>query len=222
MNKMIKAFAVLVGVIFFVSHLNAWIYFNGVEVKDGVSSGNQARAASLDSENNDLSGLIVKGASHFIQAGHAIFSLLNEAEMSGIGGFSFLKAPKAAESAAEHLEIARTTYIQTLSIIKEMNFDQELVCRLKEFDYQGFAALKKLHPDVMERVASLMSQGNIMTVYEKAPRDIEGILNTLSPIANTIQQGIVPKIEDIRTLYLQYSDNMLFGFYVSMVFSEIQ
>ncbi len=222
MSKIIKALAVLVGVFFFVSHVNAWIYFNGVEVKDGVSSGSQAQIASLDSENNDLSGLVVKGASHFIQAGHAIFSLLNEAEMSGIGGFSFLRAPKAAESAAEHLEIAQTSYIQTLSMIKEMNFDQELTCRLKEFDYHGFAALKKLHPDVMEKVASFMSQGNILIVYEKAPRDIEGILNTLRPIANTIQQGIVPKIEDIRSLYLQYSDSMLFGFYVSLVFSEIQ
>lgn len=217
MNKTIKILVILCVLIFIVSPLRGFLYFNQTEAQGGSS-----QSDNLNKESDTINRFIVLGASHFLKSGSALFSLLNETEMSEAGGYDFEKAGSAVGSAAKHLSSARATYIRIVGMMKAMNVDQALLGRLREFDYAGYARLKGLHPDVMAEVASLMSRGDKVALYERALNDIEDLLNVIGPIQKTIQQGIIPKIEDIRTLYLKYSDSMLFGFYVSLVFSEIR
>lgn len=225
MNKTIKTMIILCGMLIFVLPLDGVIWWNGYEHQTATTANTTEdtyQTSSLSKTNHDVRSLIVMAASHFLKSGSAIFSLLNEAEMSDIGRFDFVQANRASESAATHLSNARTIYVQIVGLIKTMNVDQALLGRLREFDYVGYAHFKGLHPGVMAQIASLMSRGDMAFLYEKALNDIEDLLNVIGPIRRTIQQGIVPKIEDIRNLYLKYSDTMLRGFYVSLVFSEIR
>jgi len=52
--------------------------------------------------------------------------------------------------------------------------------------------------------------------------NIDQILNALQQIQATVQSRVVPDIENLRVLFQLHSDSMLFGYYSSLVFYELQ
>ena len=52
--------------------------------------------------------------------------------------------------------------------------------------------------------------------------DLNRLLKSVSGVREDIKNHISPGIEDLRTIYQQYSDFIQFGYYSSLVFAEIR
>ena len=175
-----------------------------------------------NNDDNKTTQSITNGAANFLQSYSNILILLNESELSEAVGFNFYIARTAANKALISLKYSREQYMQALLVMKSANFESSAIQKLQEFDYDKLVEYRQLNPCIMNRVSGFLSKGDLAGLFEKALKDMDATIDNLSPIRNCLQQDIIPDLEDLRKLYQQYSDFMTFGYYCSLVFSEIK
>ena len=212
MTKWIKIFLVIVMLMVFVFRAEAvWVLNDPPPGCVGCER----------SVSQDESALIL-GAASMLQSYSDFLLLLNESELSDIQGFDFVRAENVARAALEKLEIAQYNYYDSISILSGRNFDELLIAKLVDFDYEGYRTENELQSETMYRVAYYLSHGDVVGTYEAAYKDIGKMIATLSPVLTDIRLGVVPKVEKLQKIYQQYSDFMQFGYYASLVFAEIR
>lgn len=185
----------------------------------GNSIGGGAGGTESSSE---AESFVIDGASYFLRSYSDIFLLLNESEAGLKTGFNLDRAHQQVQSALSMVLLSRSSYSRALVAIRSMDFDPGWMQALKAFDYQGLAAARHLHPIVMDRVAGFLKSGDVIGLYQQFMDDLKTMSTSLLNIDKDAKKGIVPGMETLRTLYQDYSDFMLFGYYTSLVFSEIE
>jgi hypothetical protein len=181
---------------------------------DCLIDANQENAGVIDS-------LIVDGAANFLDSYSCFLRLLKESEISR-GPIDYQKAKELIDSLAPYLEAAKENYAAAFSLMKGSSLDPAKLQTLETFDYDGFAAGRRLHSDGMNQVAAFLVKGDIKGVYRKIIDDLGGLLKGIGAVREGIKNHTSPGMEDLRTLYQQYSDLMQFGYYSSLVFAEIK
>ncbi len=212
MTKWIKIFLVLISLIVFFSHANAYWVLN--DPPPGC--------VGCDNITPESDEPLIQGASFLLQSYSDYLMLLNESELSPIKGFDLPRVETLARTALEKLETAQFYYQKSIQILATRKFDGESIRRLKDFDYDGFRANQNLHTDTMGRVAFYLSSGDVVGTYEAAYSDIGKMIDSLYPILWNIRVGSSPQLPQLRKVYKQYSDLMQFGYYASLVFAEIR
>jgi hypothetical protein len=172
-----------------------------------------------DDDNNNT---IINAASSFLHSYSNVLLLLQESELNTAIGFNFSRTKPAVETALNNLKYSRKEYARVLEIMKTACIDSSAVERLKDFDYGRFTSARRLNPCIMNIVSGFLSKGDLVGLFEKVVKDLDDTIINLSTIRNCLQQDIIPDLEDLRRLYQQYSDFMTFGYYCSLVFSEIK
>jgi hypothetical protein len=175
-----------------------------------------------DSDDNKATQSITNGAANFLQSYANILILLNESELSEQVGFNFTTARTAVNKALKSLISSREQYMQTFLEMRQVNFESSAIQKLKEFDYNNLVENRQLNPCVMNRVSWFLGKGDLVGLFEKVVKDLDDTIINLSVVRSCLQQDIIPDLEDLRRLYQQYSDFMTFGYYCSLVFSEIK
>ena len=179
----------------------------------------------LNQESDSVNKLIVDGASNMLRAYSLFILIINESEISLKGNFNFLKTKAIIEDTIDILNSSKAKYTKFLSLIEEMqisNIYYEELEKLKKFEYDNMTSSRNLHPLIMERVKHYLQEGNLIYFFEKISKDIEDIEKRLNQIKYSVQNNIIPDKEILRSLYQNYTDCMLFGYYASLVFSEIK
>ena len=212
MTKWIKIFLVIVMLMVFFFHADAvWVL-------------NDPPPGCVGCEKTvyqDESALIL-GAANLLQSYSDFLLLLNESELSALKGFDSVLAESFASTALAKLEVAQYNYYESITILSSRNFDETLIAKLVDFDYESFRILNELHSETMYRVAYYLSHGDVVGTYEAAYKDIGKMITNLSPILADLRVGVTPKLDKLQKVYQQYSDIMQFGYYVSLVFAEIR
>lgn len=212
MTKWIKIFLVIVMLMVFFFHADAvWVL-------------NDPPPACVGCEKTvyqDESALIL-GAANLLQSYSDFLLLLNESELSSLKGFDFVRAESFASTALAKLEVAQYNYYNSITILSSRNFDEILIAKLVDFDYESFRTLNELQSETMYRVAYYLSHGDVVGTYEAAYKDIGKMISSLSPILVDIRMGVIPKLDKLQKVYQQYSDIMQFGYYASLVFAEVR
>jgi hypothetical protein len=191
------------------SHLEAIIWSNGIET----------RLAAAQRE--VVSGLTVESASLFLRSNAATIMLLNEVETGYEGEFDFAAALKLAGSAISKLEEVKTTYEKITEIFRTAPYAQVLIHKLATFDYEGFADTNNLNKEIMGKVASYLSRGDLLGLCEKKLEYLRDILSLYYTIRDRLSSRTKPPIGAFWSLLNQYSNALLFGNYVTLVFSSI-
>lgn len=173
-------------------------------------------------EKNDHNVLIVEGASNFLQSYSQIFLLLNESELSSNNGFDFLKAKTAVDLALTKIIESKKYYSSALQCDENEVNNLPIIEKLKIFDYDRLIASRQLNPCVMEKITYFLLKGDLAGMYDKIIKDLENMTACLLPIKESIENNIIPDIENLRSLYQKYSDFMLLGYYSSLIFYEIR
>lgn len=212
MTKWIKIFLIVVMLVVFFFHADAYWVLN--DPPPGC--------VGCESTESEGDAVLIEGAASLLQSYSDFLLLLNESEMSALNGFDLVKAEGFAKSALEKLETAQYNYYLSVNILSGRNFDQSLITRLMDFDYEGYRTLNELQSETMYRVAYYLSHGDVVGTYEAAYKDIGKLITGLSPILSDIRTGAAPKLEKLQKVYKQYSDLMQFGYYASLVFAEIR
>lgn len=164
---------------------------------------------------------IIDGAADFLHSYSQVLLLLKESEKSLKSGFNFSSAQSVLAIAIEKLTSSKDNYALVVNQMKKTSFNKTALQKLLGFDFEKLIEQRKLHPDIMNKVAFYLSKGDILGLYEKMVTDLGDMLDSLTVINNFTRENIPPDIEDLRALFQNYSDFMLMGYYTSLVFDEI-
>ena len=174
-----------------------------------------------NSENGILvEGYIIDGASSFLSSYSDLFLLLNESETGLKKGINLGRVLKVTENALDKLETSVKSYELALAVIRSSTFSENWLEALKNFDYEKLTETRHLHPDVMNLVAGFLTNGDIVGLYQQLTDNMNQLAAQLRTLVTGTKKGLIPEMEALRALYQQYSDSMLFGYYISLVFSE--
>ncbi len=165
---------------------------------------------------------IIQGASYYLQSYSDFLLLLNESETGLIKGFDLTRAQQVIESGLDKLRVSEENYLLALAIIKKTVFDEAWLKALSAFDYERLAAERHLYPQVINQVAAFLTKGDVAGLYQQMADNLEGMITNLQALKEKAQEGILPGMEALRTLYRQYSDFMTSGYYASLVFSTVK
>jgi hypothetical protein len=208
--KLLKGLVIGLMVIGLFAGLNAFIVLNGIPPCDGMVA---------------LGGLTVDAASNFLQSNANVLLFLNEVEISESNGFNPVRALELVGSAIEKLERARADYAEMVVMSDGPGgppCDKMMVNgRLGTFDYAGLVAKEGLNKEIMSLAASYLVKGDIAGVYRKVLSDVDVILADLYTMRDTLKKEAQPSLASCWTLLHRYSDAILFGNYVTLVFYQL-
>jgi hypothetical protein len=185
------------------------------------NDGEEGIKAPLGSE-SQAESFIIDGASYFLQSQADIFLLLNESEIGLKHGFNLEQAMLLVDSAMTKLQLSMENYRQAHKLFEATVINEEWKQKLKTFDYAQLTAERHLYKEVMMRVAAFLGKGNVTGLYRQMVNHLGKISRTLGKLQKIIREGNLPGMESLRTLYQQYTDFMLAGYYTSLVFSEVK
>lgn len=172
-----------------------------------------------------IPGLTVNAASNFLQSNADALLFLNEVEISEINGFNLVRSRELIDSAIEKLEKARVNYEGMVVIVDGPGVPpcDKLVAdgKLLTFDYDGLVAQEGLNKEIMSLVASYLVKGDIAGVYKKVLADVDVILADLNTMRDMLKKEVQPGLASCWTLLHRYSDTILFGNYVTLVFYHL-
>jgi len=220
---MIKAlsltFTAIVLLVFSV-HLNAFMFGNesdGAYLPPPPLTNGMASIKSIT-----LRQLIADGGSQFFgSAGHIeqFFSLVESSELTGP---DYKGMQKNLDAAISCLEQAGNTYLQLKNQAAVTSYNQEVISKLLNFDYNSFQQENGLFPVIFAKVKGYLAAGNVTGVYNEFYSYTGDILDLLYLLKKDIDAGIFPDISIAWSVNQKYSEIRLFGQYVAQIFYSIK
>jgi hypothetical protein len=169
-----------------------------------------------------LRQLIADGGSRFFKSAGYIdqsFSLVESAEVTGP---DYMGLQKNLNAAISYLEQSRTTYLQLKNHAAVIPYNQEVISKLLNFDYDSFQQENDLFPVIFEKVKGFLAVGNVTGIYNEFYSYTGCILDLLYLLKKDIDAGIFPNLSTIWSVNQKYSEIKLFGQYVARVFFSIK
>jgi hypothetical protein len=195
-----------------------WVWVPGLQ---GAWVGNDPPIDGDKENAGVINSLIVDGAANFLDSYSYFLRLLKESEISQ-GQMDCQKANELIEVLVPYLEASKANYAAAFSLMKGLSINPDKLQTLETFDYAGLAAGRGLHSDGMNQVAAFLVKGDVRGIYGKMIDDLDRISKGIKAVRGDIKNNISPGMEDLRSLYQQYSGLMQFGYYSSLVFAEIK
>ena len=184
---------------------------------DGTSSPDGANLACLSMEE-----LIIKGAEYFFKA-HADINWLSEnVEVSDIYGADYYTLWWAVNSALDNMNMARYYYQELQYKANNTPYNQVVLNKLLDFDYDAFQEQNSLLKDVFSEVKGYLENGDVRGVYSHTSAYFDSLTNTLETIKGELYAGKVPSNNHMWNLNQVCAKAHMFGQYVSRIFYAIK
>jgi hypothetical protein len=169
-----------------------------------------------------LSQFIAEGGSHFLQSLSDIHHLLGLMESSKGNGIDYKAFQDAVNAAISNMRSAQATYFQLKSQAAVIPYNQEVINRLIEFDYNSFQIEAGFIPAIFTHVQMYLVTGDVRGVYKQFYENAGDILERLETIKVDVDTSIFPNLVLLWRLNQKCSEYKLFGQYVSEVFYKIK
>jgi hypothetical protein len=216
MKKIISLSAILIALLVFTVNLNAFMAGNegeGAYSSSGENSGGSAAA---------IGELIVKGGGFLFQSSADIDTFFNKIELAELSGPDYEALQASLNAAIDHMEKARATYLQLKTLAAVTPYNQEVIYKLINFDYDAFQQENGLFPSVFAGVKDFLSIGNVTGVFNEFHLYTGQILDLLYTLKKEVDAEIFPTLSTVWRVNQQYSEFKLFGQYMSQVFYSIK
>ncbi|NIM17270.1 MAG: hypothetical protein GTO45_35135 [Candidatus Aminicenantes bacterium] len=218
MKKIISLITILIAWLGITVNLNALMAGNegeGAYGSNGRNSGGSAAAAAIGE-------LIVKGGGFLFQSSADINIFFNKIELAELSGPDYEALQTSLNAAIDHMEQARTTYLQLKTLAVVTPYNQEVIYKLINFDYDAFQQENRLFPFVFARVKDFLSVGNVTGIFNEFYSYTGQILDLLYTLKREVDAEIFPTLSTVWRVNQQYSGFKLFGQYVTRVFYRIK
>lgn len=204
-----------------VCSINVFSLIVANSTETAFDSTQQPDGGSAISDNVSLTTLVIEGAGYFLESHTQALVLLNRFEMSELKGIDYIGLKEAVDSAIEKMQKARDTYALLVQKAANIPYKQEIIDRLKEFDYNALQHRKNMIPGIMEQTAAYLKAGDIRGIYAKILDNTGEILQKLEIIKAGIYVEQFPEVNDMWRMNQIYTQSLLFGQYSAEVFYEI-
>ena len=216
MKKIISLITILIVWLVFTVNLNALMAGNEGEGAYGGTGENSGGSAAAIGE------LIVKGGGFLFQSSADIDTFFNKIELAELSGPDYEALQTSLNAAIDHMEKARATYLQLKTLAAVTPYNQEVIYRLINFDYDAFQKENGLFPSVFARVKDFLSMGNVTGVFNEFYLYTGQILDLLYTLKREVDAEIFPTLSTVWRVNQQYSGFKLFGQYAAQVFYRIK
>jgi len=220
---MIKALSLIITAIVLVVfsvHLNAAMFGNesdGAYLPPPPLPNGTASIKSIT-----LRQLIADGGSHFFKSAGHINQFFSLVESSEVTGPDYAGMQKNLNAAIFYLEQAGDTYLQLKTRAAVTPYNQEVIAKLLNFDYDSFQQENNLFPVIFTKVKGFLAAGNVTGIYNEFYSYTGDILESLYLLKKDIDAGIFPDISIAWSVNQKYSEFKFFGQYVAGVFFRIK
>jgi hypothetical protein len=177
-------------------------------------------AASISSIT--LRRLIADGGSHFFKSAGQINQFFSLVESSEVTGPYYKGLQKTLNGAIFYLEQSSATYLQLKSQAAVTPYNQEVISKLLNFDYDLFRQANDIFPDFFDKVKGFLAVGNVTGIYNEFYLYTVHILDLMYTLKKDIDAEIFPDISTVWIINQKYSEFKLFGQYVAQVFYSIK
>jgi hypothetical protein len=220
---MIKALSLItISIVFLVFTFNLNAAMAGNESDSAYIPPPPAPNGTASIRSITLRQLIAYGGSYFFKsAGHInhFFSLVESSEVTDP---DYMEMQKNLNAAIFYLEQARTTYLQLKNQAAATPYNQAVISKLLNFDYDSFQQENDLFPVIFEKVKSFLAVGNVTGVYNEFHSYTGEILDLLYLIKKDIDTEVFPNLTTLWSVNQKYSEFKIFGQYVARVFYSIK
>jgi hypothetical protein len=196
------------------------IWQNGAGGGYGGGSGGEG-GDGTSAINNTIEYYITLGAGHYLKANSNFQEFLTMVEMRDIRGIDFTAMQNSAGSALENLENSEFIYMLLVNQAEATPYNETVINRLKDFDYQSFMMENDLNPVVFAEVEGFLQKGDITGLLKKVHADLVKIVEMLKPVNEELALNRVPQLPVIWRINETFSHMSLFGSYTARVFSEV-
>lgn len=200
-------------------HLNAFMAGNE---SDGAYSPPPQPNCVSSIRSISLRQLITNGGSHFFKSAGHINHFFSLVESSEVTGKDYRGLQKSLNAAIFYLEHARVTYLLLKNQAAVTPYNQEVISRLLNFDYDSFQQENGLLPVIFEKVKGFLAVGNVTGIYSEFYSYSGYLLDLLYMLKKDIDSEIFPDISIVWNVNQKYSEFKFFGQYVAQIFYSIK
>jgi hypothetical protein len=184
------------------------------------NTGNSGTASTSDID--QIRFLVIKGAGYFLTSQSKMQEFFKYIELSEIYGPNYEKFLITLNTAIWSMENAKAVYRALIYVAEATPYNQEVIDKLKFFDYDAYIEDKRLNPVIFSEVKSYLSNGDVTGIYKKFYDNTVIILDKLDVIKQRIDGNIFPEKTALWEVNNLYFDNQLFGQYATQVFYSIK
>ena len=169
-----------------------------------------------------LAQLIADGGSQFFKSAGHIEQFFSLVESSEVTGPDYKGMQKNLNAAIFYLEQAGNTYLQLKNQAAVTPYNQEVISKLLNFDYDSFQQENGFFPVIFAKVKGFLAVGDVTGIYNEFYLYTGDILDLLYLLKKDIDAGIFPDISIAWSINQKYSEIKIFGQYVARVFYSIK
>ena len=185
---------------------------------DGCNSTGEATLACYST----IRELIIKGAEYFFKAYADINWLSENVEISDIYGADYYRLWWAVNSALDNMNMARYYYRELQNKANNTPYNQVVINKLLNFDYDTFQEQNSLIKDIFSEVKGYLVNGDVRGIYSHTSTYFDTLINTLEKIKGELYAGKVPANAHMWNLNQTCSKVHMFGQYVARIFYAIK
>jgi len=206
--------------IIFTVNVYPFINFNGAG--GGYGSGGQGESPGIQSmEYQSIEYYIQAAGTYYLEANSHVQTLLKLVEQQDLQGINYISMQLVVKWALEDMQMAKDTYAQLIRKAEATPYNETVLVKLRDFDYDSFMEKNGLNPVLFGLVRQYLQNGDITGMFKCAYVDVTAMIDILVKIRDTVSQYRLPGISLFRQLNEKQALSSVFGSYAARVFTEI-
>lgn len=165
--------------------------------------------------------LVVEGAGHYLNAQTDIMSFLHRVEMSGNYNVNTLELNNILLRALNNMYLAAATYDLLIRTAELTPYNETVIMKLKDFDYDQYMMEQGLNPVIFKEVEAYLGQGDINGMYKEIRTHLKEIIEILNLIKEDMSLFKMPPLSRVWQLNEMCFHTLIFGQYAARVFAAL-
>jgi hypothetical protein len=165
---------------------------------------------------------LVEGAGYILDAHSGVMDFINRFEMAELNGADYTEMGDILHQVIDNLENAGNIYIMINFIAENTPYNEEMIDRLKTFDYEAFREKNNPYPGVFDRLKGFLVIGDVRGVFAEVSKNIDTLLYQVYALKESTDGAKLPVVRSVWQLNQSFSENLFFGQYFSQILYEVK
>jgi len=197
--------------------VNGYSFINNNGIGEGYDEGSDGRESSSKS----IEAYVTEGAYYYLGANADIQRLLQMIEFQDTRGIDYPAMQKIVTSAVDNMLKAEKTYEKLIQKAESTPYKQDVILKLRDFDYEEFIQEHGLNRVVFAVVREKLQSGDITGILKHTYNDFLKITDLLQEINRSVSNNQLPGLSLSWELNETLANSSLIGSYTARIFSEI-